>query len=68
MYFYAAPVMQNLSAVDRITTAWAPASTVALISARWACMAAVSHHGMTSAAPLPFLGQIAPKMYAEVVR
>ena len=28
----------------------------------------MSHHGMTSPAPLPFLGQIAPKMYAHLVR
>ena len=31
-------------------------------------IASVSHRGMTSAAPLPSLGQIAPKMYAEAVR
>jgi hypothetical protein len=28
----------------------------------------MSHHGMTSPAPLPFFGQIAPKMYAHLVR
>ena len=28
----------------------------------------MSHQGMTSAAPLPFFGQIAPKMYAHLVR
>jgi hypothetical protein len=28
----------------------------------------VSHRGMTRAAPLPFFGQIAPKMSAEAVR
>ena len=51
-----------------ISTAWAPGSTAALISARWAAIAGVSHQGMTRAAPLPFFGQIAPKMYAHLVR
>src|SRR5262249_3759100 len=32
------------------------------ISARWRFIASVSHRGMTSAAPLPSLGQIAPKI------
>jgi hypothetical protein len=31
-------------------------------------MAAVSHLGMTKPAPLPFLGQMAPKMYVDAVR
>ena len=42
-------------------TAWAPGATVALISARCACIACVSQNGMTSPAPLPSAGQIAPK-------
>jgi len=33
-----------------------------------AAIAGVSHQGMTSPAPLPFFGQIAPKMYAHLVR
>jgi hypothetical protein len=32
------------------------------ISARWWFIASVSHRGMTSASPLPSLGQIAPKI------
>jgi hypothetical protein len=51
-----------------IRTAWAPGSTARLISARCAAIAGVSHQGMTSAAPLPFFGQIAPKIYAHLVR
>ncbi len=42
--------------------------TAALISSRCACMPAVSHQGMTRPAPLPFVGQMAPKRYAEIVR
>jgi hypothetical protein len=31
---------------------------------QWWCIASASHRGMTSAAPLPSLGQIARKIYA----
>ena len=53
---------------SRTRIAWAAGSTAVLISSRWACMAAVSAKGMTSAAPLPSFGQMAPKMYAHFVR
>lgn len=45
-----------------VSTACAAVSTARLISARCSFMAAVSQRGMTKPAPLPFLGQIAPKM------
>ena len=35
---------------------------IELISMRCAAMASVSHQGMTSPAPFPFAGQIAPKI------
>ena len=41
-------------------TAWASDATMALISARCAFIASVSKNGMTSPAPLPSAGQIAP--------
>ncbi len=47
---------------SRTSTAWASGATASLISARCACIASVSAKGMTRAAPLPSLGQIAPKM------
>jgi hypothetical protein len=47
---------------SRMTTACAPGSTMALISARWAVMAGVSQPGMTRPAPLPAFGQMAPKI------
>ena len=37
-------------------------------SAKCRLMACVSHRGRTKAAPLPSCGQIAPKMYTELVR
>jgi hypothetical protein len=49
-------------------TAWASGATMALISARCACIASVSQNGMTSPAPLPSAGQIAPKREAQAVR
>jgi hypothetical protein len=43
-------------------------ATMALILIRCACMALVSHQGMTSPAPFPSAGRIAPKIYAQFVR
>ena len=40
----------------------APGAIWVAISARWRFIASVSQRGMTSAAPLPSLGQIAPKI------
>ena len=54
--------------LSKIATAWAPGSTAALISARWTAIASVSQWGMTKPAPLPILGQMAPKIWAESVR
>src|SRR5271165_1207133 len=47
------------------STAWAPSATWAAISARCRLIASVSQPGITSAAPLPCLGRIAPKIEAE---
>ena len=47
---------------SRSSAACAPGATLAAISARCRFMAAVSQCGSTNAAPLPSLGQTAPKM------
>jgi hypothetical protein len=43
-------------------TAWAPGATAALISARCAFIALVSHHGSTKPMASPVFGQMAPKI------
>src|SRR3712207_4308335 len=51
-----------ISAWSRRSTACAPGATAAAISGRSRFIASVSQRGSTRAAPLPPLGQTAPKM------
>ena len=50
------------------STACAPGATAGLISSNGAAMAFVLQEGRTRPAPLPFFGQMAPKMEAQAVR
>jgi hypothetical protein len=50
------------------STACAPGLMAMAISARCKLIAAVLQRGRTSAAPLPWAGQIAPKIVVEAVR
>src|ERR1700692_2480910 len=59
----------TMSRPDKCQPAWstrraacAPGAICVAISARWRFIASVLQRGMTSAAPLPSLGQIAPKI------
>lgn len=47
-------------ALSSISTAWAPSATAADISAMCSVMTLVLQGGITSAAPLPSAGQMAP--------
>ena len=48
--------------------ATAPGLTVALISIRWWFMASTPTYGITTAAPAPRAGQMAPNRWAQVKR
>ena len=59
---------RHVPARSSSSAAWRPGSTSLEMAARCWAMASVLHQGITRAAPLPCLGQMAPKMSVDAVR